>query len=118
MEALQSSIRSPQLGKYFLDTYYVLNSAREMKITKKGSSLAFVVQLLSCVKLLDCSTSGFPVFHYFPEFAQTHVHGYLSLSLCFSLLREWNAYHGVGERKVKEQKTRPCSEELLGGRTN
>ena len=43
---------------------------------------------------------------------------YLSLSLCFSLLREWNAYHGVGERKVKEQKTRPCSEELLGGRTN
>ena len=23
---------------------------------------------------MDCSTSGFPVFHYFPEFAQTHVH--------------------------------------------
>ena len=42
----------------------------------------------------------------------------LSLSLCFSLLREWNAYHGVGERKAKEQKTRPCSKELLGGRTN
>ena len=85
MEALQSSIRSPQLGKYFLDTYYVLNSAREMKITKKGSSLAFVVQLLSCVKLLDCSTSGFPVFHYFPEFAQTHVHGYLTISSSVAL---------------------------------
>ena len=23
---------------------------------------------------MDCSTPGFPVFHYFPEFAQTHVH--------------------------------------------
>ena len=23
---------------------------------------------------MDCSTSGFPVLHYLPEFAQTHVH--------------------------------------------
>ena len=23
---------------------------------------------------MDCSTPGFPVLHYFPEFAQTHVH--------------------------------------------
>ena len=23
---------------------------------------------------MDCSTSGFPVFHYLPEFAQSHVH--------------------------------------------
>ena len=32
----------------------------------------------SCLTLcdpLDCSTSGFPVFQYFPELAQTHVHG-------------------------------------------
>ena len=32
---------------------------------------------LSCPALcdsMDCSTSGFPVFHYLPEFAQTHVH--------------------------------------------
>ena len=31
----------------------------------------------SCLTLcnpMDCSTPGFPVFHYFPEFAQTHVH--------------------------------------------
>ena len=39
----------------------------------------FVVQLLSRVRLLmthpmDCSTAGFPVFHYLPEFIQTHVH--------------------------------------------
>ena len=32
---------------------------------------------LSCPTLcdpMDCSTSSFPVFHYLPEFAQTHVH--------------------------------------------
>ena len=23
---------------------------------------------------MDCSTAGFPVFHYLPEFAQTHIH--------------------------------------------
>ena len=23
---------------------------------------------------MDCSTPGFPILHYFPEFAQTHVH--------------------------------------------
>ena len=23
---------------------------------------------------MDCSTPGFPIFHYLPEFAQTHVH--------------------------------------------
>ena len=37
----------------------------------------YVVQSLSCVQLcnpLDCSTPGFPVLHYLPEFAQTHVH--------------------------------------------
>ena len=31
----------------------------------------------SCLTLcdpMDCSTPGFPVHHYFPEFAQTHVH--------------------------------------------
>ena len=25
---------------------------------------------------MDCSTPGFPVLHYLPEFAQTHVHGF------------------------------------------
>ena len=24
---------------------------------------------------MDCSPPGFPVLHYLPEFAQTHVHG-------------------------------------------
>ena len=31
----------------------------------------------SCLTLcdsVDCSTPGFPVLHYLPEFAQTHVH--------------------------------------------
>ena len=37
-----------------------------------------VVQSLSRVQLcdpMDCSTPGFPVLHYLPEFAQIHVHG-------------------------------------------
>ena len=36
-----------------------------------------VVQLLSHVQLrdaMDCNMSVFPVFHYLPEFAQTHIH--------------------------------------------
>ena len=38
---------------------------------------AVVVQSLSRVRLsspVACSTSGVPVLHYLPEFAQTHVH--------------------------------------------
>ena len=36
-----------------------------------------VVQLLNHVLLfnaMNCSMPGFPVLHYLPEFAQTHVH--------------------------------------------
>ena len=29
---------------------------------------------LSLCDIMDCSTLGFPVLHYLPEFAQTHVH--------------------------------------------
>ena len=29
---------------------------------------------LSLCNLMDCSTPGFPVLHYLPEFVQTHVH--------------------------------------------
>ena len=42
------------------------------------TKLFVIDQLLSCVWLfetsLDCSTPGFPVLHYFLEFAETHVH--------------------------------------------
>ena len=38
---------------------------------------------------MDCSTPGFPVLHYLPEFSQTHVHGLVMpsshLVLCCSL---------------------------------
>ena len=38
----------------------------------------FVVQslklCLSLCDLVDCNSPGFPVLHYFPNFAQTHVH--------------------------------------------
>ena len=36
-----------------------------------------VIQSLSCVRLckpMDCSMPGFPVYHYLPEAAQSHVH--------------------------------------------
>ena len=40
--------------------------------------MLFIFQSLSCCLTLcnpmDCSTPGFPVFHYIPEFVQTHVH--------------------------------------------
>ena len=41
-------------------------------------SFIIVVQSLNRVRLfwdpMDCSTPGFPVLHYLPEFAQIHVH--------------------------------------------
>ena len=47
------------------------------KAANATMSLPSVVQLLSCLTLCDpmnCSTTGFLVYHYLPEFAQTHVH--------------------------------------------
>ena len=41
------------------------------------SSVQFSSVAQSCPTLfnpMDCSTPGFPVLHYFPEFAQTRVH--------------------------------------------
>ena len=43
------------------------------------SFFLFVVWSLNCVRpalceSMDCSMSGFPVLHYLPDFAQTHVH--------------------------------------------
>ena len=43
----------------------------------KTSKKIVVVQSISCVPLcdtMDCSTPGFPVLHYLPEFVQIHVH--------------------------------------------
>ena len=48
-----------------------------------------MVQLLNCVWLcdpMDCSTPGSSVLHYFPEFAQTHVHLVSDLILCCPFL--------------------------------
>ena len=38
-----------------------------------GRILVVVVQSLSRVQLMNCSTPGFPALHYLLEFAQTHV---------------------------------------------
>ena len=46
-----------------------------MSIKKHVHKYFVVVQVLSRVWLgMDCSMSSFPVLHYLPEFAQTHVH--------------------------------------------
>ena len=48
-----------------------------------------VVQSQLCPALcdpMDCSTSGFPVHHQFPEVIQTHVHWVGDLILCHPLL--------------------------------
>ena len=49
---------------------YILNSSG--LITRSGYCFV-VVQLLSHVRLFDCSMPGFPVLHCLLEFAQTHV---------------------------------------------
>ena len=48
-----------------------------MELFFPSLALLLLFQLFSCVKLwnpVDCSTPGFPVLHYLPEFAQTQVH--------------------------------------------
>ena len=48
-----------------------------------------VVQSLSRVALcspMDCGMPGFPVLHYLPEFAQTHVHWVDDADLCVGLI--------------------------------
>ena len=53
------------------------NLCLALKKSKLGVAVGVAVQLLSFVRLsdpMDCSTPDFPVFHYLPEFAQTHVH--------------------------------------------
>ena len=50
------------------------NITRYQVSSSQGSSKTpTAFQLLSCVPM-NCSTTGFPVLHSLPEFAQTHVH--------------------------------------------
>ena len=39
-----------------------------------AAAVVVVVQSLSHVSLMDCSTPGFPVLHHLPELVQTHIH--------------------------------------------
>ena len=49
--------------------------ARKAFIYPSGCSCCSVAQLcLTVCNPMDCSTPGFPVLHYLPELAQTHVH--------------------------------------------
>ena len=52
------------------------NNSRKEKINGIPNICSFSVAK-SCLTLcdpMDCSTPDFPVLHYVPEFAQTHVH--------------------------------------------
>ena len=59
----------------------------------------YMLMSFSCVQLCDpmnCSMPGFPVFHYLPEFAQTHVHWvgdaiqpHSILTHCWNLANNW-----------------------------
>ena len=42
---------------------------------KSGGSGSVAKSCLTLCDPMDCSTPGFPVLHYLPEFVQTHVHG-------------------------------------------
>ena len=54
------------------------------KKSQVSSELVLLYQFVVCCSVtklcptlcdpIDCSTPGFPVLHYLPEFAQTHVH--------------------------------------------
>ena len=49
----------------------------EKPVEGANGVIVVTVQSLSHIRLcdpMDCNTPGFPVLHYLPEFAQTHVH--------------------------------------------
>ena len=58
----------------------MIHFAVHMKLTQHCKSTILLWLLLSCqvrptlCNPMDCSMPDFPVFHYLPEFAQTHVH--------------------------------------------
>ena len=67
-------------GAWWAAVYGVPQSRTQLKRLSSSSSIVslfILVQLLSHVWLcdpMDCSMPGFPVLHYLPGFAQTHVH--------------------------------------------
>ena len=76
--------------------------------------LSFLCCLIAqlCLTLgdpMDCSTPGFSVPHYLPEFAQTHVH--LELISCRLSGGMWHQYHRLHGRAVW------LSESLVSGTT-
>ena len=54
--------------------WYKLRSEISLYISLSLSRLLLSLSRVWLCDLMDCSTAGFPVLHYLPEFAQTHVH--------------------------------------------
>ena len=67
-------------GLFILFYWYVkcLGESFNFRWRDSGNSKSYCCSVLqSCpalCNLMDCSMLGFPIFHYIPEFAQTHVH--------------------------------------------
>ena len=67
-----------KLPSSWFSIFFVSTSEESMSVPLL--SLVVVLQMLSSVWLCDPTEPGFPVLHYLPEFAQTHVHESVMLS--------------------------------------
>ena len=80
----QTNFYTKWLRITFYENHYQRRYYLQQGITHHSKTIlsCFVDQLCcsvvqSCLTLcdrMDCSTPGFPVLHYYPKFAQTHVH--------------------------------------------
>ena len=55
--------------------YYLQQSLFSFLKDMEGMFLLFSLSRVQLCNPMDYSTSGFPILHYLPEFAETHVHG-------------------------------------------
>jgi len=74
-----SVLRTTLLASILTFTYFPFRQWRRVPSSPQllaDLPLAVVVQSVTSASLcpVNCSTPGFPVFHYLPEFAQTHIH--------------------------------------------
>ena len=76
-----SCLENPRDGGAWWAAVHGVTQSRTRLKRLSSSSSVFLTYCCSVTKLcltlcdpMDCSTLGFPVLHYLPEFAQTHVH--------------------------------------------
>ena len=77
--AKQNVVRSYLVSLLSANLLFLLNNTRTHMDALNEPTLSLLLLLFSCsvlslCNLMDCTTPGFPVLHYLPEFAQIHVH--------------------------------------------